>query len=54
MGLYDVFDDAIDAFAEWHYTEGWGNLFTVTVASIAIITSVVVERDHTAAQRLAI
>jgi hypothetical protein len=42
VGLYDVFDDAIDAFAEWHYTEGWGNLFTVTVASIAIITSVVV------------
>lgn len=42
MDLYNLYDDAIDGFAEWHYTEGWGNLFTVTVASIAIISSVVV------------
>jgi hypothetical protein len=28
----------------WSYTPGWGNLFTVIVASIAIISSVVVSR----------
>lgn len=42
MDPYEFFDDAIDGFAEWQYTPGWRNLFTVTVASIAIIASVVV------------
>ena len=44
MDLYELFDDAIDNIAAWHYSEGWGNLFTVTVASIAIVASVVVSR----------
>jgi membrane protein YdbS with pleckstrin-like domain len=35
-------DDTIHAYAAWHYTVGWGNLFTVTVAVIAIIASVTV------------
>jgi hypothetical protein len=34
--------DTIHAYAGWHYTLGWGNLFTVIVASIAIIASVTV------------
>jgi len=34
--------DTIHAHAAWHYTLGWGNLFTVTVALIAITASVVV------------
>jgi hypothetical protein len=34
--------DTILAYAGWHYTLGWGNFFTVTVASIAIIASVTV------------
>jgi hypothetical protein len=38
---FDFFDDAIDGIAEWHYTAGWGNLAVVTVASTAIIASVV-------------
>jgi biopolymer transport protein ExbB/TolQ len=32
----------IHAYIGWHYTLGWGNLFTVIVASIAIIASVTV------------
>jgi hypothetical protein len=32
----------IHAYTGWHYTLGWGNLFTVIVASIAIIASVTV------------
>jgi hypothetical protein len=32
----------INAYAKWHYTMGWGNLFTVTVALIAITASVTV------------
>jgi hypothetical protein len=32
----------VNAFAGWHYTMGWGNLFTVTVAMFAIIASVTV------------
>jgi len=39
---FDFFDDAIDGIAEWHYTAGWGNLATVTVATAAIIASVIV------------
>jgi len=35
-------DSTIHAYAAWHYSPGWGNLFTVTVALIAIIASVVV------------
>jgi hypothetical protein len=35
-------DNTIHASAAWHYTLGWGNLFTVTVALIAITASVVV------------
>jgi len=35
-------DDTIHAYAAWHYTVGWGNLSTVTVAVIAIIASVTV------------
>jgi hypothetical protein len=34
--------DTIHAYTGWHYTLGWGNLFTVIVASIAIIASVTV------------
>jgi hypothetical protein len=32
----------IHAYAVWHYTLGWGNFFTVTVALIAIAASVIV------------
>ena len=32
----------VHAYAAWHYTMGWGNLFTVTVAVIAIVASVTV------------
>ena len=42
MDLYALSDDKIHAHAAWHYTGGWGNLFTVTVALIAITASVVV------------
>ena len=41
---FDFFDDAIGCIPEWHYTPGWGNLFTVTVATAAIIASVIVSR----------
>jgi len=39
---YVFSDDTIHAYAAWHYTLGWGNLFTVTVALIAITASVAV------------
>ena len=42
MDLYALSDDTIHRYAAWHYTGGWGNLFTVTVALIAITASVVV------------
>ena len=42
MDRYALSDSTIHAQAGWHYTLGWGNLFTVTVALIAIIASVVV------------
>lgn len=42
MDLYASSGDTIHAYAGWHYTLGWGNFFTVTVASIAIIASVTV------------
>src|SRR5262249_48055912 len=35
-------DHTIHAYAAWHYTLGWGNLFTVAVALVAIMASVVV------------
>ena len=35
-------DGTIHAHAAWHYTLGWGNLFTVTVAVFAIVASVTV------------
>jgi hypothetical protein len=40
--MYASSGDTIHAYAGWHYTLGWGNFFTVTVASIAIIASVTV------------
>ena len=40
--MYALSDHTIHASAAWHYTLGWGNLFTVTVALIAIIASVAV------------
>lgn len=42
MGPYALSDDTMHAHAAWHYTPGWGNVFTVTVALIAIISSVVI------------
>jgi hypothetical protein len=42
VDLYALSDDTIHRYAAWHYTGGWGNLFTVTVALIAITASVVV------------
>src|ERR1700756_1463848 len=38
---YALSDDTIHRYAAWHYTGGWGNLFTVTVALIAITASVI-------------
>jgi hypothetical protein len=35
-------NSTIQAHAAWHYTLGWGNLFTVTVALIAVTASVIV------------
>jgi hypothetical protein len=35
-------DGTVHAHAAWHYTVGWGNLFTVTVAVFAIVASVTV------------
>ena len=40
--MYALSDHSIQAHAAWHYTLGWGNLFTVTVALIAVTASVVV------------
>jgi hypothetical protein len=40
--MYASSDSTIHAYAAWHYTLGWGNLFTVAVALIAISASVVV------------
>lgn len=40
--MYALSDHPIHAAAAWHYTLGWGNLFTVTVALIAIMASVAV------------
>jgi hypothetical protein len=42
VDVYALSDDTIHRYAAWHYTGGWGNLFTVTVALIAITASVVV------------
>jgi hypothetical protein len=42
VDLYASSDETIHAYAAWHYTPGWGNFFTVTVAVIAILASVCV------------
>lgn len=42
MDVYASSGYTIHAYTGWHYTLGWGNLFTVIVASIAIIASVTV------------
>jgi hypothetical protein len=42
VDLYALSDNTIHGYAAWHYTLGWGNFFTVTVALIAITASVVV------------
>ena len=42
MDVYASSGDTIHAYAGWHYTLGWGNFFTVMVASIAIVASVTV------------
>jgi hypothetical protein len=42
VDVYASSGDTIHAYAGWRYTLGWGNFFTVTVASIAIIASVTV------------
>jgi hypothetical protein len=42
VGLYGRSDATIHAHAAWHYTLGWGNLFTVVVALCAIAASVTV------------
>lgn len=36
--------DAFGDMAQWQYTPGWGNLFTATVATAAIIASVIVSK----------
>jgi hypothetical protein len=40
--MYALAENTIQAHAAWHYTLGWGNLFTVTVALIAVTASVIV------------
>jgi hypothetical protein len=40
--MYALSHHSIQAHAAWHYTMGWGNLFTVTVAVFAIVASVTV------------
>ena len=40
--MYALSDRSIQAHTAWHYTLGWGNLFTVTVAVFAIVASVTV------------
>jgi hypothetical protein len=42
VDLYALSDDTTHRYVAWHYTLGWGNAFTVTVACVAIISSVVV------------
>jgi hypothetical protein len=42
VDLYAFSDKTIHASGVWHYTLGWGNLFTVAVALIAIVASVTV------------
>jgi hypothetical protein len=42
VDLYAFSDNTIHVYAAWRYTLGWGNLFTVTVALIAIMASVTV------------
>jgi hypothetical protein len=42
VDVYASSGDTIHAYAGWHYTLGWGNFFTVMVASIAIVASVTV------------
>jgi hypothetical protein len=40
--MYALSHYSIQAHAAWHYTMGWGNLFTVTVAVFAVVASVTV------------
>jgi hypothetical protein len=40
--MYALSEHPVQAHAAWHYTMGWGNLFTVTVAVFAIVASVTV------------
>jgi hypothetical protein len=40
--MYALSDHSIQSHAAWHYTMGWGNLFTVMVALCAIAASVTV------------
>ena len=42
MELYALSHDTIHRYVAWQYTLGWGNTFTVTVALVAIVASVVV------------
>jgi hypothetical protein len=42
VDLYALPHSTIHAYGPWHYTVGWGNLFTVAVALIAIMASVTV------------
>ena len=42
MDLYALSDDTTHRYVAWHYTLGWGNAFTVAVACVAIVSSVVV------------
>jgi hypothetical protein len=42
VDLYALSDDAIHRYSAWQYTVAWGNTFTVGVAVVAIISSVVV------------
>lgn len=42
MDLYALSADTTHRYVAWHYTLGWGNVFTVTVACVAIVSSVVV------------
>jgi hypothetical protein len=42
VDLYALSDGAIHRYSAWRYTVAWGNAFTVAVAVVAIISSVVV------------
>jgi hypothetical protein len=44
VGYGQQWGDDFGGMAEWQYTPGWGNLFTVTVATAAIIASVIVSK----------